>query len=143
MNDFCRVCVLALPRDYPHSVCMECTSYANSCVAKKDSAAIKHDNEKPPIGLIPGVALKDEARAFADGRKKYGQWNYKKGMEWTRVIDAALRHIIAFKEGEDVAPDSGVHHLGHARACLGMLLDYYHNELGTDDRYKNEVPETE
>lgn len=98
----------------------------------------KFDNGKPPLGLIPTKALIDEALAFEDGRKKYGQWNYKKGMDWMRIVDAALRHITAFKDGEDFAQDSGVHHLGHARACLGMLLDYYHNKLGKDDRWKPE-----
>lgn len=100
------------------------------------SEGIKHDQGKAPLGLIPGPALIEEAKAFADGRKKYGQWNYKKGMDWTRLLDAALRHIVAFKEGEQCAEDSGVHHLGHARACLGMLMDYEANGLGNDDRYK-------
>lgn len=98
--------------------------------------AKKHDVGKPPIGLIPGPAIIAEARAFGFGRGLYGQWNYKNGMEWTRLIDAALRHIIAFKEGEEAASDSGVHHLGHARACLGMLLDYSYHKLGVDDRWK-------
>lgn len=101
------------------------------------SSAKKFDQDKAPLGTIPGVALEQEALAFKHGAKKYGQWNFKKGMDWTRLIDASLRHIVAFKEGENLDPESGYHHLGHARACLSMLLDYYYKELGNDDRYES------
>lgn len=103
------------------------------------SSAKKFDQDKAPLGTIPTVALEQEALAFKHGAKKYGQWNFKKGMDWTRLIDASLRHIAAFKDGEDMDPESGYHHLGHARACLSMLLDYFYNELGTDDRFKSVV----
>lgn len=98
--------------------------------------AIKYDKDKAPIGLIPGEALVAAAHAFGFGRELYGQFNYKQGMEWMRIVDAAYRHITAFKDGESAAPDSGVSHLGHAIACLAMLVDYEVNGLGTDDRYK-------
>lgn len=99
------------------------------------SEGVKHDGSKPPMALVPVVAKIAMAEAFADGAKKYGKWNYKKGMEWTRLLSATERHLDAFKNGEDFATDSGVHHLGCAMADLAILLDYYYNKLGTDDRY--------
>lgn len=100
----------------------------------------KYDTGKPQLSLIPRVALEDEAIVFGFGAEKYGRDNYKLGMEWTRVIDAALRHIVAFSEGEDLDPESGQPHLAHARCCMAMLLFYMHNNKGTDNRFKGFVP---
>ena len=94
----------------------------------------KFDGGKPDISIIPPEYTDAVAQAFMDGEKKYGRYNYRGGMEWSRLLSAALRHINAFNKGEDVASDSGVHHLGHAGACLAMLMDYYINNLGTENR---------
>lgn len=59
-------------------------------------------------------------------------------MAWTRMSDAALRHITAWIEGEDKDWESGLSHLAHAICCLTFLLTYQLLNLGTDDRYKPE-----
>jgi hypothetical protein len=84
--------------------------------------AIKHDKGKPDLSLVPYVAMIHEARAFMDGEKKYGRYNYLNGFTASRLVAAALRHIFDYMDGDDTAEDSGVHHLGHARACLAMIL---------------------
>ena len=99
---------------------------------------LKFDKGKPPLSMIPRVALEEEAKVFAFGAEKYGRDNFKLGMEWTRVIDAALRHIYAFSSKEDNDKESFLKHLGHARACLAMLLYYEKYKKGIDDRYKDE-----
>lgn len=38
-------------------------------------------------------------------------------------LGAIRRHLDDFLEGENLAPDSGVHHLGHIAANCGILLD--------------------
>ncbi|MBV6514176.1 MAG: hypothetical protein FMNOHCHN_03766 [Ignavibacteriaceae bacterium] len=100
--------------------------------------AIKHDSGKPDLALIPKEALIHEAYAYMDGLKKYGRYEYRQngGLEYSRLTSAVMRHILAWLHGEEYAPDSGVHHLGHARAGLGMLLDYLENGIGIDDRRK-------
>lgn len=100
------------------------------------SEGIKHDSGKPPISLIPREALEEEAKVFAFGASKYGRDNYKFGMDWTRCIDAALRHIVAFADNEDLDPESRLSHLAHAKCCLSMLLFYAANNRGNDNRYK-------
>ena len=64
-------------------------------------------------------------------------------MQWSRVIDATLRHIHKFNKGEDNDVDSGLSHLAHARCNLAFLLDYTQNHPELDDRYKPsaELPE--
>jgi hypothetical protein len=39
-------------------------------------------------------------------------------------------------DGEELAADSGVHHLGHARACCNILLDAAENGFLVDNRPK-------
>lgn len=79
---------------------------------------------KLPLSLVPPVAMAHAALAHLDGACKYGKWNWRiAGVRASIYIDAALRHITAYNEGEEVAADSKVHHLGHAIACLNILLD--------------------
>ncbi len=94
----------------------------------------KFDSGKPPMSLIPRRALVEEARVLDFGRQKYAAWNWSKGMDWSRLIDAGLRHLTAYADGEDVDPESGLSHLAHARACLGFLLDYEAEHPELDDR---------
>lgn len=96
----------------------------------------KHDSGKPDLSIVPLIAIEQEARAFSFGEKKYGRYNYTAGFETSRLVSAALRHIHAYNSGEQVDGESGLHHLGHARACLAMLL--HCEELGTltDNRFR-------
>lgn len=96
--------------------------------------AVKHDKGKPPIGLIPRSALEAEARVLDFGAKKYGRHNWCGGMDHSRMSDAALRHILAYIDGEEVDPESGEDHLAHARCCLGFLIEYRAKKTGKDDR---------
>lgn len=100
------------------------------------------DNPKTAIGVkkpsfweIPGSALLHLGRAFAYGARKYGLFNWReKAITSSTYINAAMRHIEAWKDGEECAEDSSVHHLAHAMACLGIILDA--REIGNlnDDR---------
>ncbi len=96
----------------------------------------KDDTEKPDLSLLPKEFLEEVAKAFMHGEKKYGRYNYRSGMAWHRLVAALLRHVSAFNEGEDNDAESGHSHLGHAGACLAMLLVYQTHSLGTDTRYK-------
>lgn len=99
---------------------------------------LKSDSNKPPISIIPREAIEQEAQAFAFGANKYGKYNFRNGIDYTRLIDAAQRHILAFSDGEDKDPESGVSHLAHARANLAMLLYMIKHKSEHDDRYKPE-----
>lgn len=98
----------------------------------------KSDSKKPPITIIPREALEQEAQAFAFGAGKYGKYNFRKGIEYTRLLDAVMRHTLAFSDGEDKDPESGESHLAHARANLAMLLYMIKSHPELDDRYKPE-----
>jgi len=59
-----------------------------------------------------------------DGARKYGPYNWREeGVGASTYISAAMRHLRSYLDGERDAADSRVHHLGHAIACLAILLD--------------------
>lgn len=103
---------------------------------KNELRGLKHDQEKPMLAYIPKAALDAEGLAFAYGAKKYEPFNYRHGIAITRTLSAALRHIVQFLGGEDIDQESGVNHLGCARANLAMALDTLANHPELDDRFK-------
>ncbi|MBK8467617.1 MAG: hypothetical protein IPL32_17525 [Chloracidobacterium sp.] len=97
--------------------------------------ATKHDASKATLGLIPQSALIQEALVMAYGENKYGRDNWRGGMAWSRLIDAALRHTLAFNAGETFDKETGIHHLAHARCNLAFLIEYMTTHPELDDRY--------
>ncbi len=49
-------------------------------------------------------------------------------------IDAAFRHLAQVVDGEDIDPESGAWHLGHAKATIGILIDAIENKNVIDNR---------
>lgn len=101
--------------------------------------AAKHDEGKVPLELFPRQALTDIGKVLAFGAAKYGPDNWRKGMAWRRLGGAALRHLTAWLDSEDVDDESGLSHLAHAGCCIAFLLEYEARRLGTDDRWRPEV----
>lgn len=101
----------------------------------KDLLGVK----KADVTKIPPVALVWESFAMMDGAGKYGAYNWRDNKVVASIYIAALfRHVLAWFEGERCAEDSSCHHLGHARACLGILLDAEATGNLIDDRPINE-----
>ena len=90
---------------------------------------------KPPLHLIPPAAEILEAVVMGLGAKKYGPFNWRSAnIRATIYVAAAKRHLIQWLDGQDDDPESGVSHLAHARACLGILLDAQATGHLVDDR---------
>ena len=80
--------------------------------------------KKVPLSFIPPASLVYQGLAMWDGAKKYEPYNWRDNKVVAMIyIDACMRHIMAWVDGEENAQDSGVPHLGHALACLGILAD--------------------
>jgi hypothetical protein len=70
-----------------------------------------------------------------DGAGKYDPYNWRANKVIASIyIAACKRHLDLWFEGQRLAEDSGCHHLGHARACLGILLDAETTGNLIDDR---------
>lgn len=90
---------------------------------------------KPPLHLIPPAAEILESIVMGLGARKYGEYNWRSSKVRTTIyIAAAKRHLAQWLDGQDDDPESGVSHLAHARACLGVLLDAIANKNVIDDR---------
>jgi len=97
----------------------------------KDTLGIK----KAPLHCLPCDVLMELGLAMAEGAIKYGAHNYRDaGVRASVYYDALQRHIMAWWEGEDIDPDSGVSHLIKAMACLVVLRDSMNMENWVDDR---------
>lgn len=90
---------------------------------------------KPSLSAIPPIAMFHMGGAMADGRRKYGAMNWReKRVTASIYYDAAMRHLLSWFDGEEMAADSGVHHLGHAMACFAIILDAQATGNLNDDR---------
>lgn len=99
---------------------------------------IKHDQDKPRTDLLPTTPLFAIAEVLGMGAEKYAPHNWRGGIEYSRLIGAALRHLLAYNDGEDKDPESGLSHLAHAGCCVLFLLEQEAKGTGLDDRYKPE-----
>lgn len=106
----------------------------------KVKAKGKHFSKgKAPIHLIPSEAITAMAHGFGFGAAKYGEYNFRYGIEWTELTDSLMRHTLAFLKGEDDDPESGLPHVWHIGNNFAMLeyMRVHHPEL--DNRFKNEA----
>lgn len=108
---------------------------ASETTAPDDNPKTAIGLTKPPIHAIPPAALLHLGAAMADGEAKYGLFNWReRNVSSTIYYDAAMRHLMAWWDGERAAPDSGIHHLGHVMACCAILLDAEANGTLNDNR---------
>lgn len=90
---------------------------------------------KVPLSVIPSGVLGELGCAMLEGSRKYGRHNYRvAGVRGSVYYDALFRHMTAWWEGEDIDPDSGVHHVVKAIATLFVLRDSMLAGNWTDDR---------
>lgn len=107
----------------------------------KDLMGIK---KVPFLSVIPSSSLIYEALAMqygayeaprADGVRGYGPYNWRDNKVIASIyVDACMRHIMDWVDGEANARDSKRPHLGHAKACLGILADAIESGNLIDDR---------
>jgi hypothetical protein len=92
-------------------------------------------SSKLPLHLWPATASAMGCIGLLEGMLKYGRQNWRpSGVRASIYVDACKRHLDAWFEGEDHAPDSGVPHLANALACLAILVDAQAAGVLNDDR---------
>ena len=128
--------------DYiPKHFCHNCNLDCEISDIEKSNDAIKNDQEKIPLDLLPPESLEEIGKVLHFGAKKYAAHNWRKGMNWSRLIAASLRHIFAFVRGENNDPETGLSHLAHAGCCILFLLSFQLTNNGSDDRFNNNKTE--
>lgn len=100
------------------------------------SGALKFDTEKARMDLLDAYAIEQLALVLTFGARKYAAHNWRKGLSYSRLIAAALRHLFAYLMGEDKDPESGLSHVAHAMCCCMFLLGMSQIRPELDDRFK-------
>jgi len=96
-------------------------------------SGIKFDN-KARTDLIPIRPLMSLANLYKIGAEKYEDRNWEKGMKFSLLYRALLRHLFAFWDGEDFDPEDGQHHLDSVAFHVFALREYVERGIGEDDR---------
>lgn len=92
---------------------------------------------KCPLHLIPPQAMEETAHVHALGAHKYGPFNWRTNKVCaTTYISAMMRHLNAWRGGEDNDPESGRSHLAHIAANCFILMDAALFGKLVDDRAK-------
>lgn len=108
---------------------------SESADAKPSNPKDAIGSDKLPLHLVPGHVVAGESLALLDGLLKYGRTNWRvAGVRASIYVDATKRHLDAWFEGRNADPDSGLHDLWHAKACLTIILDAEAAGKLTDDR---------
>ena len=119
--------------------------YIHSCDCNKEASLIsnvKDSNPKDSVGIkkvpfstVPAPVIAEIGLAMLEGARKYRRHNYRAiGVRASVYVDAAMRHLTAWWEGESIDPDSGLSHLVKASACLVVLRDAQILDKMVDDR---------
>jgi hypothetical protein len=97
-------------------------------------------SRKAPMWLIPPSSMQQTAWVHKLGAEKYGAFNWREtGVCATTYISAIMRHLNAWRDGEDLDPESGISHLAHIACSCNILMDASHCNRMQDDR--NRIPE--
>lgn len=69
---------------------------------KFETGAVRDMHEgKGDMASLPFAALLRLSKHYEAGAKKYGRWNYTKGILVSSFMDSALRHIVKYMDGQD------------------------------------------
>lgn len=90
------------------------------------------------LELVPTSSIRALAEVLQAGAAKYDDRNWEKGMKWTIVYACAMRHLLAWYDGEDLDPESKLNHLKHVLANISFLIEYEKTCPNLDDRPSKE-----
>lgn len=108
---------------------------AKRIVTKPTNPKDSIGSTKPPLSTIPSRVLFLLGLGMLEGTCKYGRHNYRAaGVRASVYVDASMRHILKYYEGEDIDPDSGLPHVVKAMASLAVLMDGILEGNYNDDR---------
>lgn len=92
---------------------------------KDPTEGMKYDGGKPRWDLLPMDVLEEVVEILTMGARKYtpDNWKYVDNAE-NRYYAALMRHLVAWRKGEKMDPESGKNHLAHVGCCL-IFLHYF------------------
>lgn len=104
---------------------------------RQDTGGVKDNLGKPRVDLIPMRTLLEIGKVLDYGARQYAPHNWRLGLRYGDTMGSIMRHLIAFNEGEDDDPESGISHLAHAATQLLYLMEFRMTGTGIDDRWSS------
>lgn len=95
---------------------------------------LRFNQGKLRYDLLEPLAIEELVKVFTKGAEKYAPNNWKKGMEWSKVLASLKRHIAAFEKGEDIDKETSCYHMAHAAWNALAIVSYYKIYPQGDDR---------
>jgi hypothetical protein len=93
----------------------------------KTERSLRYNSGKPDYSLIPIAAMQEAAKVLEYGASKYERDNWKRPTHWSVSFACLQRHLAAWQSGEDLDPESGRNHLGHAMCNILQMLHMLEN----------------
>ena len=101
---------------------------------RSETGSLRYNTGKPKMSLVTPEFILGMAQVLTKGAEKYGERNWELGNKTSVPYDSAMRHILAWRSGEDEDEESGCNHLFHAAVNLLMCWYYAENFSSMDDR---------
>lgn len=89
----------------------------------QDIQGVKADAGKPRPSLVPPSLVWAVARVREYGCAKYHDPDNWRRVEPKRYRDALYRHWLAYLDGEELDPESGLPHLWHVACNIAFLIE--------------------
>ncbi len=99
----------------------------------------KDDTGKLRWDLLPPYAMMKVVEVYTIGARKYADRNWEKGISFSRIFAAMMRHAWNYWAGQQKDPVDGQHHLASVVWCALALMTYEVTHPEMDDRPKGEV----
>lgn len=125
--------------------CQETTGVPDTAPTQRPVTSVqprglRYNTGKRRFDLLPPDALASLADILTIGAKKYAERNWELGMPYSDALGSLERHLMAWKAGEDLDPESGQSHLAHIATNAIFLLTWELRGVGADDRVKCGLP---
>lgn len=127
MARICSHCGVGFAEGSIH-ICKEPDFEKNLRKAMNLAEGAKYDTGKPDFSLLPPDALEEVVRVYDFGVRKYARDNWRKGIKYSRIFGAIMRHLYAWWRCEDRDKESGLRHLAQAAWGCFTLLEYTKND---------------
>lgn len=94
-----------------------------------------YGDKKPALAQLPLAGMVAQSLSHMDGDYKYTFRNWRDDpVEAITYVNAAIRHLMLWAEGEELTRDSQIPNLGAVMACCAILLDAQVNGTLIDNR---------
>lgn len=105
---------------------------------KEVSRGARYNEGKLRSSLFPVEVYEELLKILEAGAKKYGDYNWQKGLPYMETVDSLERHLREFKKGIDIDPEDQMLHI--AKVAINAIFISHFVLDGTradlDDRRK-------